>query len=85
LERFVETAKETGAGVIGMSALLTTTMSVMKDVVSLLEKNGLRGKVRTIVGGAPLSAEFAAEIGADGYAYDGANAVDRVRALMPQS
>jgi 5-methyltetrahydrofolate--homocysteine methyltransferase len=84
-ERFVETAKETGAGVIGMSALLTTTMSVMKDVVSLLEKNGLRGKVRTIVGGAPLSAEFAAEIGADGYAYDGANAVDRVRALMPQS
>jgi 5-methyltetrahydrofolate--homocysteine methyltransferase len=60
-------------------------MSVMKDVVSLLEENGLRGKVRTIVGGAPLSAEFATEIGADAYAYDGANAVERVRALMSPS
>jgi 5-methyltetrahydrofolate--homocysteine methyltransferase len=54
----------------------------MKDVVALLRERGLAGKVRTIVGGAPLSAEFAREIGADDYACDAATAVDRVRALL---
>jgi 5-methyltetrahydrofolate--homocysteine methyltransferase len=81
-ERFVAAAEESGAQVIGMSALLTTTMPVMKQVISLLEEKGLKGRVRTIVGGAPLSAEFAGEIGADAYAFDGANAVDRVKALV---
>jgi len=81
-ERFVEAAKEADAGVIGMSALLTTTMPTMKDVVSLLRQQGLDGRVKTIVGGAPVSKEFAREIGADAYGFDAANAVERVRGLM---
>ncbi len=81
-ERFLKAARESGATVIGMSALLTTTMPGMRKVVDLLKKEGLSGQIRTIVGGAPVSGEFAREIGADAYAYDAANAVDRVKALM---
>jgi len=81
-EAFVDAAVREGARLIGMSALLTTTMTRMRDVVALVEGRGLRGKVRTIVGGAPVNADFAREIGADGYACDAADAVDRVRALL---
>jgi 5-methyltetrahydrofolate--homocysteine methyltransferase len=81
-ERFVEAAVESGAPVIGMSALLTTTMARMREVVDLLKARGLKGQIRTIVGGAPLSADYAREIGADDYAYDAANAVERVKALV---
>jgi len=81
-ERFIDAAVEHGATVIGMSALLTTTMLVMKDVVGLLRARGLDGKIKVIVGGAPVSDAFAREIGADGYGYDAANAVERVRALV---
>jgi 5-methyltetrahydrofolate--homocysteine methyltransferase len=81
-ERFVAAARDTDACVIGMSALLTTTMPVMKQVIELLKHEELLGKVRTVVGGAPLSADYAREIGADAYAYDGANAVERVSELM---
>ena len=81
-EAFVDAAVREGAPLIGMSALLTTTMTRMRDVVALLRERGLAGKVRTIVGGAPVSAEFAREIGADGYACDAATAVDRVVALL---
>jgi 5-methyltetrahydrofolate--homocysteine methyltransferase len=81
-ERFVDAANEHQAPLIGMSALLTTTMSVMKRVVQLLRERGLSGQVKVIVGGAPLSAEFAREIGADGYGFDAANAVERVRDLL---
>ncbi len=84
-ERFVQTAEETGAAVVGMSALLTTTMPVMQKVVTGLARKGLAGKVRTIVGGAPVSADFAREIGADAYAYDGANAVERIKSLVKAS
>jgi 5-methyltetrahydrofolate--homocysteine methyltransferase len=84
-ERFIAAAKEHQAQVIGMSALLTTTMPVMRKVVKLLRAEGLNGRIKTIVGGAPLSAEFAAEIGADGYAYDGVNAVDKVKELLTRS
>ena len=63
-----------------MSALLTTTMPVMKVVDAAARAEGLAGKVRTIIGGAPVSADYAREIGADAYAYDGANAVERVQA-----
>jgi 5-methyltetrahydrofolate--homocysteine methyltransferase len=56
-------------------------MSVMKQVVDLVRERGLAGKVKVIVGGAPLSEEFAGEIGADAYGYDAANAVERVKAL----
>jgi len=80
-EKFVDAAVEQGAAIIGMSALLTTTMSVMKQVVDLVRERGLAGKVKVIVGGAPLSGEFASEIGADAYGYDAANAVERVKAL----
>src|SRR5512139_1620608 len=81
-EAFVDTAAREGATLIGMSALLTTTMTRMRDVVALLRERGLAGRIRTIVGGAPVSADFAREIGADGYACDAAAAVDRVRALL---
>lgn len=81
-ELFVETAETRGASIIGLSALLTTTMPVMKDVVDLVRARGLTGRVRVIVGGAPVSEAWAREIGADGYGYDAANAVDRVRALV---
>jgi 5-methyltetrahydrofolate--homocysteine methyltransferase len=81
-ETFVDTAVREGATVIGMSALLTTTMTRMRDVVALVRERGLAGRVRTIVGGAPVSADFAREIGADDYACDAATAVDRVRALL---
>jgi 5-methyltetrahydrofolate--homocysteine methyltransferase len=81
-EKFVETAVANGATVIGMSALLTTTMTVMKKVVDLLDEKGLKGKIKTIVGGAPLSADYAREIGADAYGYDGANAVEEVKRLV---
>ena len=80
-EAMVRTAKEQGAAVIGMSALLTTTMPVMGDVVARLKAEGMGGAVRTVVGGAPVSAAFAREIGADAYGFDAANAVERVKAL----
>jgi 5-methyltetrahydrofolate--homocysteine methyltransferase len=80
--RFIATARESQAHVIGMSALLTTTMPAMRRVVDLLREEGLAGRVRTIIGGAPVSETFARDIGADAYAYDGANAVERVKALV---
>ncbi len=81
-ERFVEAAEESGAQVIGMSALLTTTMAGMRQVVELVERRGLAPRVKTIVGGAPVTEAFAREIGADAYAFDAASAVERVRALV---
>ncbi len=84
-ERFVDTAIARGASVIGLSSLLTTTMPVMKDVIGLVRARGLTGRIRVIVGGAPVSEAWAREIGADGYGYDAANAVERVRALMTVS
>ena len=81
-ERFVAAAQESGARVIGMSALLTTTMPMMQQVTALLRERGLTDEVRTIIGGAPVSSDYAQEIGADAYAYDAANAVERVKALL---
>ncbi len=81
-EKFVETAKHEQAEIIGMSALLTTTQPAMKTVIELLREQGLNAKIRTIVGGAPVSEEFVREIGADAYAYDAASAVERVKQLM---
>ncbi len=80
-ERFVETAESEGATVVGLSALLTTTMTGMKDVVELVRSRGLQGKLKVIVGGAPLSRSFADDIGADAYGFDAANAVERIREL----
>ena len=81
-ERFVDAAIETGAGVIGMSALLTTTMPVMKNVISLAKERGIYEKLKIVVGGAPLSEDYASEIGAHAYCYDGMNAVDRVKEFV---
>lgn len=81
-QRFVETAVEHDAPIIGMSALLTTTMPAMSGVVKLLSQRGLTRKIRTIIGGAPVTEKYAREIGADAYAFDAANAVDRVKALV---
>ncbi len=80
-EALVAAAKEHQASVIGMSALLTTTMSVMGKVVDMVGEQGLTGQIRTIVGGAPVTADFANDIGADAYGFDAANAVDRVKDL----
>lgn len=81
-ERFIETAEKEDADVIGMSALLTTTMPVMKKVIELTKKRGIYGKRKIIVGGAPLSSEYAKEIGADAYCFDSVNAVECVKGFM---
>ena len=75
-ETFVKTAKEQGCQVICCSALLTTTMSVMADVVKAAEAAGIRDKVKIMIGGAPVTEEFAAQIGADAYTTDAATASD---------
>ena len=80
-EKFVAAAKSQDACVIGMSALLTTTMPVMKEVVDLLKKENLDGRIKTIIGGAPVSQNYAGEIGADAYGYDCAQAVAGVKKL----
>jgi 5-methyltetrahydrofolate--homocysteine methyltransferase len=84
-QRFVQAAKDQGAKVIGMSALLTTTMIKMRDVVELLEQQKLAGKIKTIVGGAPVSEAFAHEIGADAHGFDAASAVERVKILVGEN
>jgi len=81
-EKFVQAAKEHDADAIGMSALLTTTMTNMKATVDAFAEAGLRGKVKIMVGGAPLTQSFADEIGADGYAPDAASAVDLIGSLL---
>ncbi len=83
-ERFVETARARHAPVIGLSALLTTTMPAMSRVVDLVKERGLTGKIKVIVGGAPVSEEFARRIGADAYGFDAASAVDRVKGLISE-
>jgi 5-methyltetrahydrofolate--homocysteine methyltransferase len=79
---FVDAAESENASVVGLSALLTTTMTGMKEVVDLVKARGLRDRVKIIVGGAPLSKAFADEIGADAYGYDAGNAVEIVRELV---
>ncbi len=80
-QKFVQSAKE-GAQVIGLSALLTTTMSNMELTIDALKQAGLRGQVKVIVGGAPVTAEFARQIGADGFAPDASTAARVVRQLL---
>ncbi|MBZ4686537.1 MAG: methyltransferase cognate corrinoid protein [Clostridiales bacterium] len=81
-EKFVEAVKEHKPQVVALSALLTTTMLAMKDVIELLKEEGLRDDVKVLVGGAPVSQDFADEIGADGYAPDAASATDLVKSLL---
>jgi 5-methyltetrahydrofolate--homocysteine methyltransferase len=81
-DKFVETAESEGADLIGMSALLTTTAPVMQEVINLLKERQLHGKIRTVIGGAPVTDKFAKEIGADAYAYDAARAVEVVKQMV---
>jgi 5-methyltetrahydrofolate--homocysteine methyltransferase len=74
-EKYIQAVKDHQANIVGMSALLTTTMSNMKMVINSLEQAGLRGYVKVMVGGAPVTDAFAKEIGADGYAPDASRAV----------
>jgi corrinoid protein of di/trimethylamine methyltransferase len=81
-DRFVEAAKEYGADLIGVSALLTTTMAGQRTVVEAVSAAGLRDRVKVIVGGAPASESWAQEIGADGYSEDAIGAVALARRLV---
>jgi 5-methyltetrahydrofolate--homocysteine methyltransferase len=73
-EQFIDAIREHNAGIVGLSALLTTTMPMMKETVDAICKSGLRENVKIIVGGAPVNQAFAEEIGADGYAADAGSA-----------
>jgi len=84
-EKFVEAIKEHNADVICMSALLTTTMNYMKEVVAAIEAAGLKSKVKVMIGGAPLSKSFADQIGADGYSDNANSAVQLAKALIAQN
>jgi len=81
-EEFIESAEREGAQVIGMSALLTTTMPVMKTVIDLARERGIYGRTKIVVGGAPLSAEYAKEIGAHAYCFDAIKAVECVKGYI---
>ena len=81
-DKFAAAVKEHHAQVVGLSALLTTTMPAMKTTIEALRKAGLN-TVKVVIGGAPITHEFAKEIGADGFAPDAASAVDIVRQLVP--
>lgn len=82
VERFVESVRDTGADILGLSALLTTTMIVQRDVIEALSQAGLREDVKVLVGGAPVHAAWAEEIGADGYASDAVTAVRVARHVL---
>ncbi len=81
-EKFAAKAGELNADIVGVSALLTTTMRNQRGVIESLEKAGLRSQVKVMVGGAPVTRSWAQEIGADGYAKDAMTAVALARELM---
>ncbi|OGS17961.1 MAG: methyltransferase [Elusimicrobia bacterium RIFOXYA2_FULL_40_6] len=81
-EKFIEVIKDKKPAVLGLSALLTTTMPAMKSVVDSIKAAGLKDSVKIIIGGAPITQSYADEIGADGYAADAASAVDISKKLL---
>jgi len=81
-EKFLKASQEHQPDIVGISALLTTTMIGMRDVITILKKASLRSKIKVMVGGAPVTQEFADEIGADVYAPNAASAVDKARELL---
>jgi len=80
-EKFMEVVRD-GVDVVGLSALLTTTMDNMKDVIEAIDDMGMRDKVKIVIGGAPVTEEFANEIGADGFAPDASSAVRLINKLL---
>lgn len=83
-EKFIEFAQKEDANMVGMSALLTTTMIYMQEVIQGLKDAGLRDKVKVIIGGAPVTQAYADQIEADGYAPDAASAVDLAKDILDQ-
>lgn len=81
-EQFIEAAREQGAWLIGMSALLGTTMQNMQTTIEALEAAGLKGQIKTMIGGAIVTQSYADKIGADGYAPDAGSAVDKAKELL---
>ena len=80
--KFVDTVKKEGADIVAMSSLITTSMNSMKDTVKALKDSGLRDKLKIMIGGAPVTQNFADAIGADGFAKDAASAVDKAKELL---
>jgi 5-methyltetrahydrofolate--homocysteine methyltransferase len=83
-EKFVEAVRENDAVIVGLSALLTTTMPKMKETIDALEEAGLRQQVKIMVGGAPVTEAYADEIGADAYGYDAGGAVRIARTFQAE-
>ena len=81
-EKFINALKENQAQILCLSALLTTTMNYMQEVIKALEENGLRSQVKVMVGGAPVSESFARQIGADGYSDNANAAVTLAKSLL---
>ncbi|TGE31710.1 corrinoid protein [Desulfosporosinus sp. Sb-LF] len=81
-EDFIDASIKHEPDIIALSALLTTTMPAMKDIIELLKENGLRDKIKVIIGGAPVSKDYADTIGADGYAPDAGSAVELCKQLL---
>jgi 5-methyltetrahydrofolate--homocysteine methyltransferase len=81
-ETFVEEVKAFNPDILGMSALLTTTMRTMEQTIKALEEAGLRDRVKVIIGGAPVTQTFADQIGADGYASNAASAADLAKEMV---
>lgn len=79
---FAKAVEDNDAGIIGMSALLTTTMPRMKETIDHLSEIGLRDRVKVMVGGAPVTEQYAKEIGADGYGFNAADAVEKAKAFI---
>jgi 5-methyltetrahydrofolate--homocysteine methyltransferase len=81
-EKFLAAVKEKGANLIALSALLTTTMPSMKDTIEALNKAGIRKQVKVMIGGAPITQQYANEIGADGFSENASSAVTLARKLV---
>ena len=81
-QRFVQVVKEQSPQIVGISSLMTTTMPAMKETIECLKNAGVRDQVKVIIGGAPVTQDFAKEIGADAYAPDASKAVDLVKELL---
>lgn len=81
-EKFAEAIKEYKPDILGMSAMLTTTMTQMKTTIDYLKREGLRDSVKVIIGGAPVTSQFANQIGADGYSIDASSAAELCRKLV---
>ncbi len=81
-DRFVQVTEDQNADLIGLSALISTTMPAMKDVITSINKSSLRQKVKIMIGGAPITQAYADEIGADGYAPDALSGVHKAKELL---